>query len=71
MKKSRILGLGNRLSLDGISEITCSIKESAVAHYLLFMLPPLLPANYLLGRAAGESALASSRPIQPSLHQGP
>lgn len=45
--------LWNRHSLDRISEITCSIKESAVAHYLLFMLL-LLPVNYLLGRAAGE-----------------
>lgn len=44
--------LWKRLSLGGISEITCSIKESAVAHYLLFML--LLLVNYLLGRAAEE-----------------
>lgn len=44
--------LCKRLSLGGISEITCSIKESAVAHYLLFML--LLLVNYLLGRAAEE-----------------
>lgn len=42
--------LWKRLSLGRISEITCSIKESAVAHYLLFML--LLLVNYLLGRAA-------------------
>lgn len=31
--------------------MTCNIKESAVAHYLLFMLLLLL-VNYLLGRAA-------------------
>lgn len=42
--------LWKRFSLGGISEITCSIKESAVAHYPLFML--LLLVNYLLGRAA-------------------
>lgn len=42
--------LWKRFSLGEISEITCSIKESAVAHYLLFML--LLLVNYLLGRAA-------------------
>lgn len=45
--------LWKRLLLGGISEITCSIKESAVAHYLLFMLLLLL-VNYLLGRAAEE-----------------
>lgn len=44
--------LQKRLSLGGIREITCSIKESAVAHYVLFML--LLLVNYLLGRAAEE-----------------
>lgn len=53
-----------RLSLGGIREITRSIKESAVAHYLLFML--LLLVNYLLGRAAPEcSGIQETRAVTP------
>ena len=47
-------------------QIACSIKESAVAHYLLFMLLQLV--NYLLGRAAEE---CSGILTQSLLHQGP
>lgn len=45
--------------------MTCSIKESAVAHYLLFMLLLLL-VNYLLGRAAEEcSGIQQTHAVTP------
>lgn len=64
LKNSKNPSFGERLSLGGISEITCSIKESAVAHYILFMLLQLV--NYLLGRAAEEcSGIQQTHAVSP------
>lgn len=44
----------------------CSIKESAVSHYLLFMLLLPLLVNYLLGRAAEEcSGIQQTHAVTP------